>query len=125
MVLPEIISKEPLGPLVRHGDNAWGDIARWTLNVLISAEELGVTMGNADSMKTANNPEIKRMLGTEGDLGAMLGLGKDWGYNILKAVGNYSEVYERNIGTKTAVNLARGVNALWNQGGILYSAPLR
>ena len=125
MVLPEIISKEPLGPLVRHGDNKWGDLARWTLNVLISAEEMGVTQANADSMKTANNPEIKRMLGTEGDLGAMLGLGKDWGYNIIKAVGNYSEVYERNIGPKTPVNLARGVNALWNKGGILYSAPLR
>jgi general L-amino acid transport system substrate-binding protein len=125
MVLPEIISKEPLGPLVRHGDNKWGDIARWTLNAIISAEELGITKANVDQMKSAKNPEIRRLLGSEGDLGKMLGLSKDWGYNVLKAVGNYSEVYETNIGPKTPIALARGVNALWSQGGILYSPPFR
>jgi general L-amino acid transport system substrate-binding protein len=125
MVLPEIISKEPLGPLVRHGDNKWGDIARWTLNALISAEELGVTSANIDSMKTSNNPEIKRLLGTEGNLGGMIGLSKDWAYNAIKAGGNYAEVYERNIGPNTPIALARGVNALWSKGGILYSPPFR
>lgn len=125
VVLPEIISKEPLGPLVRHGDHKWGDIVRWTLNALITAEELGVTAGNADSMKTAKNPEIRRLLGSEGDLGSMIGLGKDWAYNAIKAVGNYSESYERNIGPNTPIALARGVNALWTKGGILYSPPFR
>jgi general L-amino acid transport system substrate-binding protein len=125
VVLPEIISKEPLGPLVRHGDNQWGDIARWTLNALVSAEELGVTKANVDNMLTTKNPEIRRLLGTEGDLGGMFGLKKDWAYNAIKAVGNYSEVYERHIGANTPLGLARGVNALWTKGGILYSPPFR
>ena len=125
VVLPEIVSKEPLGPLVRHGDNQWGDIARWTLNALITAEELGVTAANADDMKSSNNPEIRRLLGTEGDLGAMIGLDNEWAYRAIKAGGNYSEVYERNIGPNTALGLARGVNALWTKGGILYSPPFR
>jgi len=125
VVLPEIISKEPLGPLVRHGDNQWGDIARWTLNALVSAEELGVTAANADEMKNSNNPEIRRLLGTEGDLGAMIGLDNEWAARAIKAGGNYSEIYERNIGPNTALGLARGVNALWTKGGILYSPPFR
>lgn len=98
MVLPEIISKEPLGPLVRHGDNQWGDIARWTLNALITAEELGITMENAASMTESNNPEVRRLLGSEGDLGGMLGLEADWALNALTAVGNYGEIFDRQIG---------------------------
>jgi general L-amino acid transport system substrate-binding protein len=125
VILPEIISKEPLGPVVRHGDNVWGDIARWVRNALIVAEELGVTQANVDQMKTANNPEIKRLLGTEGDFGSMLGLSKDWAYNVIKSVGNYGEIYNRHIGPKTAVGLARGVNNLWTENGILYAAPFR
>lgn len=125
VVLPEIISKEPLGPLVRHGDNQWGDIARWTLNALVTAEELGVTQGNVEQMKGSNNPEIRRLLGSEGDLGAMIGLDAEWAARALSAVGNYSEVYEKHIGPNTPLGLARGVNALWTKGGILYSAPFR
>jgi len=126
VILPEIISKEPLGPLVRHGDDQWGDIVRWTLNVLISAEELGVTAANADDMsKNSNNPEVKRMLGTEGKYGAMLGLPQDWGLQVVKAGGNYAEIFERFIGTKTPINLERGLNAQWYNGGLIYSPPVR
>jgi len=125
VVLPEIISKEPLGPLVRHGDNQWGDIARWTLNALVTAEELGVTQGNVGGMKDSNNPEIRRLVGAEGDLGAMIGLDAEWAMRAISAVGNYSEVYEKHIGPNTPLGLARGVNALWTDGGILYSPPFR
>jgi len=125
MVLPEVISKEPLGPLVRHGDHEWGDIVRWTLNALIIAEELGVTQANVDSMKDATNPEIKRLLGTEGTYGEMLGLSSDWAYNAIKAVGNYGESYEKNIGPNTPLQLDRGINELWTKGGILYAPPFR
>ena len=125
MVLPEVISKEPLGPVVRQGDDQWADIARWTLNAMISAEELGVTSKNAESMKTSKNPEVRRLLGTEGDLGKQLGLSPDWAYNIISKVGNYAEVYDRNIGPDTPIKLERGLNALWSNGGILYSPPFR
>ena len=125
VILPEIVSKEPLGPVVRHGDNVWGDIARWVRNALVVAEELGVTQANVDQMKSSENPEIKRLLGTEGDFGSMLGLSKDWAYNVIKAVGNYGEIYERHIGPKTAIGLDRGVNNLWTNGGIIYAAPFR
>ena len=125
VVLPEIISKEPLGPLVRHGDNQWGDIARWTLNAMVTAEELGVTAANVGEMKNSNNPEIRRLLGTEGDLGAMIGLDNEWAARAIAAVGNYGESYDRNIGPNTPLGLARGVNALWTKGGILYSPPFR
>ena len=126
VVLPEVISKEPLGPLVRHGDNQWGDVVRWTLNALISAEELGVTQANAQSMATSsNNPEVKRLLGTEGDLGAMLGLQPDWAQNVIVAVGNYGEIFDRTVGPDTPLKLERGLNALWKDGGILYSPPFR
>ncbi len=126
ILLPEIISKEPLGPLVRHGDNQWGDIARWTLNALITAEELGVTKANAEDMSTSStNPEVKRLLGTEGDLGAMIGLDADWAKKAIVAVGNYGEVFDANIGPDTAIGLDRGLNALWTKGGILYSPPFR
>ena len=126
VVLPEIVSKEPLGPLVRHGDNQWGDIVRWTLNALITAEELGVTSANVDEMaKGTNNPEINRLLGTEGDLGAMLGLDKEWAMRAIKTQGNYGEIFEANIGPSTAIGLGRGLNALWTEGGILYTPPFR
>ena len=126
MVFPEIVSKEPLGPLVRQGDDEWADIARWTLNVLINAEELGVTQGNVRSMAAGtDNPEINRMLGSEGSLGAMLGLRADWAVDVLAGVGNYSEIFERYLGTDTALGLARGQNALYKDGGILYAPPMR
>ena len=126
MVFPEIVSKEPLGPLVRQGDDEWADIARWTLNVLINAEELGVTQGNVRSMAAGtDNPEINRMLGSEGSLGAMLGLRAEWAVDVLAGVGNYSEIFERYLGTDTALGLARGQNALYKDGGILYAPPMR
>ncbi len=126
ILLPEIISKEPLGPLVRHGDNQWGDIARWTLGAMIVAEELGVTSANADEMASSSkNPEILRLLGGEGDMGAQLGLSADWAKNIIKQVGNYGESFERNLGTTTPLALERGLNALWTDGGILYAPPMR
>jgi len=126
VLLPEIISKEPLGPLVRQGDDQWADVVRWSLNALISAEELGVTSANIDELKKGTkNPEVNRILGTEGNLGAMLGLSPDWAYNAIKAGGNYGEIFERNIGEKTAIGLARGLNAQWSKGGLVYSPPFR
>ncbi|MEQ8368509.1 MAG: amino acid ABC transporter substrate-binding protein [Roseicyclus sp.] len=126
VVLPEIVSKEPLGPLVRHGDNEWGDIVRWTLNALISAEELGITSANiAELSAGTNNPEINRLLGTEGDLGAMLGLDADWAVRAISAGGNYGEIFEGTIGEATPIGLARGLNAQWTDGGLLYSPPFR
>ena len=126
MILPEIISKEPLGPLVRHGDNEWGDIVRWSFNALIIAEELGITSANADEMaKGTNNPEVNRLLGAEGEYGAMLGLDKDWALRAIKAGGNYGELFEKYIGVNTPIGLERGLNALWTQGGILYAPPFR
>ncbi len=127
VLLPEIISKEPLGPAVRHGDNDWADIARWTLNALISAEELGVTSANVAELSAAatNNPEVNRLLGTEGELGAMMGLDAKWGVNAIAAGGNYGEIFERNIGENTPIGLARGLNAQWTEGGLIYSAPIR
>lgn len=126
IILPEIISKEPLGPLVRHGDNAWGDIVRWTLNAMIIAEEFGITQANVDEVKaTSDHPEIRRMLGVEENMGEMLGLSNDWAYNIIKLVGNYGESFERNVGLKTPLGLARGLNQLWSKGGILYAPPIR
>jgi general L-amino acid transport system substrate-binding protein len=126
VILPEIISKEPLGPLVRHGDNDWGDLVRWTLNMLIAAEELGITSANVRELAAGtNNPEINRMLGTEGELGAMLGLPNDWGVNVIASVGNYGELFERNIGESTPIGLARGLNAQWTEGGLLYTPPFR
>ncbi|MBI1493008.1 MULTISPECIES: amino acid ABC transporter substrate-binding protein [Rhodobacterales] len=126
VLLPEIISKEPLGPLVRHGDNEWGDVVRWTLNALITAEELGVTSANIAEMAAgSNNPEINRLLGTEGSLGEMLGLDAEWGKRALEAGGNYAELFERNIGENTPIALSRGLNAQWTDGGLLYSPPFR
>ncbi|PJE36384.1 amino acid ABC transporter substrate-binding protein [Pseudooceanicola lipolyticus] len=126
VLLPEIISKEPLGPLVRHGDDDWGDVVRWTLNALISAEELGISSANIEELsKGTNNPEINRMLGTEGTLGEMLGLDADWAKRAIMAGGNYGEIFETNIGESTPIGLARGLNAQWTDGGLLYSPPFR
>jgi len=126
VVLPEIISKEPLGPLVRHGDNEWADVARWSLNALIAAEEMGITSANMDELlKGTNNPEVNRILGTEGTLGEMLGLSADWAANAIKAGGNYGELFEKNIGASTPIGLSRGLNAQWTEGGLLYSPPFR
>ena len=127
VVLPEIVSKEPLGPLVRHGDHEWGDIVRWSLNALIAAEEMGITSANVAELAAApgNNPEINRILGTEGELGAMLGLEANWAVNVISAGGNYGEIFDRNIGESTPIGLARGLNAQWTDGGLLYSPPFR
>ena len=126
VILPEIVSKEPLGPLVRHGDPEWGDIVRWTLNALIAAEELGVTSANIDELAAGtNNPEINRLLGTEGTFGEMLGLDAEWAVRAIKAGGNYGEIFERHIGESTPIGLARGLNAQWTDGGLLYSPPFR
>lgn len=127
VVLPEIISKEPLGPLVRHGDNEWGDVVRWTLNALIAAEELGVTSANIGELASAagDNPEINRLLGTEGELGSYIGLEADWAVRAISAGGNYGELFEDNIGENTPIGLARGLNAQWTDGGLLYAPPFR
>ena len=127
VVLPEIISKEPLGPLVRHGDNDWGDIVRWTLNALITAEELGVTSANVAEMSAApgGNPEVNRLMGTEGELGAMIGLGATFARDAIASAGNYGEIFETNIGENTPIGLSRGLNAQWTNGGLLYSPPFR
>ena len=126
IILPEIISKEPLGPLVRQGDDQWADIIRWTLNALVAAEEYGVTAANADEMATTSeNPEVKRLLGTEGDLGAMFGLDKDWAVRAIKARGKYGEIFAATIGEGTASNIARGLNAQWTDGGLIFSPPFR
>jgi general L-amino acid transport system substrate-binding protein len=127
VVLPEIISKEPLGPLVRHGDSEWGDVVRWSLNALIAAEELGVTSANIADMAAAagDNPEINRLLGTEGTLGEMLGLDADWAKKAIMAGGNYGEIFEKNIGENTPIGLGRGLNAQWTDGGLLYVPPFR
>lgn len=125
VILPEIISKEPLGPATRHGDDQWSDIVTWVLNATITAEEKGVTQANVDEMKNSKDPEILRLLGVEGNQGEELGLSKDWAYNIIKSVGNYGEIFERNIGVNTPIGLERGLNDLWTRGGLQYSPPFR
>jgi general L-amino acid transport system substrate-binding protein len=125
IILPEIISKEPLGPVVRAGDTQWFNIARWTYFALLEAEELGVTSANVDEMLGSDNPAVKRLLGVEGDFGTPLGVTKDWAYQIIKHVGNYAETYDRNVGPSTPIGLERGLNALWKDGGIQYAPPIR
>ena len=127
VILPEVVSKEPLGPAVRHGDNAWGDIVRWTTHALVAAEEYGVTKANVAELAAAptDNPEVNRLLGTEGEMGAMLGLDADWAVKVLSVSGNYGEIFEANIGESTAVGLARGLNAQWTDGGLMYGGPFR
>ena len=125
IVLPEIISKEPLGPLVRQGDQEWEDVVRWTHFIMVNAEEAGITSRNVDEMLTAKSKEVKRILGVEGYIGPMLGLGMKFGYNIIKHVGNYGESYERNVGPNTPLALERGLNKLWKDGGVMYVPPIR
>ena len=127
VILPEIISKEPLGPLVRHGDHDWGDVVRWSLNALIAAEEYGVTSANIAQLSSAptDNPEVNRLLGTESNLGEMVGLDNDAWKRAIMVGGNYGEIFERHIGENTPIGLARGLNAQWKNGGLLYSPPFR
>ncbi|MBU2959826.1 amino acid ABC transporter substrate-binding protein [Citreicella sp. C3M06] len=127
IILPEIISKEPLGPLVRHGDSEWGDVVRWSFNALVAAEEYGVTSANIEELASSpgDNPEINRLLGTEGELGAMLGLDADFAKKAIMANGNYGEIFEKTIGEKTPIGLSRGLNAQWTEGGLMYSPPFR
>lgn len=127
VVLPEIISKEPLGPAIRQGDSQWADVIRWVHFALLDSEELGVSQANVDEMMKSDNPEIKRLLGTEADtkIGTDLGLTNDWVVNILKGVGNYSELFERNIGSGSPLKIARGLNAQWTKGGVQYGMPIR
>lgn len=125
IVLPEIISKEPLGPAVRHGDDQWFDIVKWVHFAMLNAEEAGITQKNVDEMLKSDNPDIKRLLGTEGNYGEQLGLSKDWVVNIVKQVGNYGEVYDRNVGDGSPLKIARGLNRLWTKGGIQYAPPVR
>jgi general L-amino acid transport system substrate-binding protein len=125
VILPEIISKEPLGPAVRHGDDQWFDIVKWTHFAMVNAEELGVTKANVDDMMKSDNPDIKRLLGTEGKHGEALGLTNDWAYRVLKHIGNYGESFERNIGQGSPLKIARGLNGLWNKGGLQYAPPIR
>ena len=125
IVLPEIISKEPLGPSVRKDDVQWFQLVQWTHFALITAEELGVTSANADQMLKSANPDIRRLLGVEGDFGKNLGLTNDWAYRIIKHVGNYGESFERNVGMGSPIKIARGLNALWTKGGLQYSPPIR
>lgn len=125
VILPELISKEPLGPVVRQGDEAWTSIVRWSLYAMIAAEELGVTTANADEQKRSGSPEAQRLLGGNGNFGESMGLKPDWALQIVKQVGNYGEIYERNVGTGSPLGIARGLNKLWTAGGLQYSPPVR
>jgi len=125
VVLPEVISKEPLGPMVRHGDDQWFDIVKWTLYAMVGAEELGMTQKNVDEIAKSDKPEVKRAVGADGNLGEQLGLTKDWLVRIVKAVGNYGESFERNVGAGSKLGIARGLNQLWSKGGIQYAPPIR
>lgn len=125
VVLPDIISKEPLGPAVRQGDHQWFNLVRWTHYAMVTAEELGVSTANVDQMLSSTNPEIRRLLGLEGSFGESLGLTKDWAYRIVKRVGNYGEAFERNVGAGSPLKIERGLNALWNKGGLQYAPPIR
>lgn len=125
VVLPEVISKEPLGPVVRQGDDAWFNIVKWSLNAMIEGEYQGVSSANVDAMKANGKPAQKRLLGVEGKLGENLGLSADWAYQVIKQVGNYGESFERNVGQGSPLKISRGLNAQWNQGGILYSPAMR
>lgn len=125
LILPGIYGKDPMAPAVRQGDAQWRDIVDWTIYAMISAEEMGVMSANVDTMKHSNNPEIARLLGTKSALGVALGLENDWAYQIIKQVGNYAEVFDRNVGEKSPMKLKRGLNALWSKGGLLYAPPFK
>jgi general L-amino acid transport system substrate-binding protein len=125
IVLPEIISKEPLGPVVRQGDDRWFNVVKWVNFAMIIAEELGVTSKNVDEKATSENPEIRRLLGFEGNFGKAMGLDPEWAYRIVKLVGNYGEVFDRNLGEGSPLKIKRGMNALWSKGGLLYAPPIQ
>ena len=125
VILPELISKEPLGPAVRHGDDQWFDLVKWTVYALLQAEESGISSANVDEFLQSKNPEIQRFLGVTPGMGKALGVDEKWAYNLVKQVGNYSEVFERNVGLKSPLKIERGLNALWTNGGIQYSPPIR
>ena len=125
VILPQLISKEPLGPMVRRGDDEWFAIAKWVIYGLIESEEYGITQHNVDQMKSSQDPVVQRILGTTEDTGKLLGLDKDWMTRALKTVGNYGEIFERNVGPKSALKLPRGVNNQWNKGGLIYAYPVR
>jgi general L-amino acid transport system substrate-binding protein len=125
LILPDIISKEPLGPAVRQGDDQWYEIVKWTFNALIEAEEQGITQANADEKLTGDNATAKRLLGVTGDFGRFMALDNKWALNAIKAVGNYGEMFERNLGQNSVFKLPRGKNELWSHGGLMYSAPIR
>ncbi|HEY4136240.1 MAG TPA: amino acid ABC transporter substrate-binding protein [Alphaproteobacteria bacterium] len=125
VILPEIISKEPLGPMVRHGDDQWFDLVKWSLMAMLEAEEYGITSQNVDQMAKSDNPNIKRILGVSDDMGKALGVDAKWAYNIVKQVGNYGESFDRNVGAGSPLKLERGLNALWTKGGLMYGWPIR
>ncbi|MBA3254907.1 MAG: amino acid ABC transporter substrate-binding protein [Burkholderiaceae bacterium] len=125
VILPELISKEPLAPAVRRGDDEWAAIGKWVIFALLEAEENGITQANVDQMKASTDPSVQRILGTGEDTGKLLGLDKEWAYRAIKAVGNYGEIFERNVGPKSALKLPRGLNNLWNKGGLMYAPPIR
>jgi general L-amino acid transport system substrate-binding protein len=125
VVLPEIISKEPLGPVVAQGDDEWFNLVKWSLYAMLNAEELGITSANVDEMKSSKDPNVLRLLGAEGIKGKGLGVADEWAYSIVKQVGNYGEAFERNVGMGSPLKIARGQNALWNKGGIQYAPPIR
>jgi general L-amino acid transport system substrate-binding protein len=125
IILPEIISKEPLGPLVRRGDDEWFAIVKWVIYGLMEAEEYGIAQANVDSMKSSTDPVVGRILGTTEDTGKLLGLDKEWLARAIKTTGNYGEIFERNVGPKSALQLPRGLNNLWTKGGLMYAYPVR
>jgi general L-amino acid transport system substrate-binding protein len=125
LILPDLISKEPLGPSVRRGDDEWFAIVKWVVFALIEAEEYGITQANVDQMKSSTDPVVQRILGTSEDTGKLLGLDKEWAYRAIKAVGNYGEMFERNLGPKSTLKLPRGANNLWSKGGLIYAPPVR
>jgi general L-amino acid transport system substrate-binding protein len=125
VILPEIISREPLAPAVRHGDDQWYDIVNFSVMAMIEAEYLGITSKNIDAMMESKDPKIQRFLGVSAGNGKALGLDENWAYNIVKMVGNYGEVFERNVGVNTALALGRGLNALWTDGGLMYTPPFK
>jgi general L-amino acid transport system substrate-binding protein len=125
VILPEIISKEPLGPLVRQGDDPWADVVRWTFNALVAGEEYGITAANAEEMTKSENPEVRRIVGSEGDLGTKIGLDNAWAKRAIQANGNFAEIFAKYLGEGTPIDLARGLNAQWYDGGLQYSPPFR
>mgnify|MGYP001587465116 FL=1 len=125
MILPDIISKEPLGPVTRNDDDEWFDVVKWTVNALLNAEEMGISSANVDDMLSSDDPSIQRLLGVSPGMGEAMKINEEWAYNAIKQVGNYSEIFERHVGADTPLGFERGVNALWTDGGLMYAPPIR